>query len=70
MLSATTILSASIAKRLQVEQDRFLKRSKELRVASFNETASYKFLYYELRVANCVLKLELQFNKTFDTSSC
>ena len=28
MLSATTILSASIAKRLEVEQDRFLKKVK------------------------------------------
>ena len=46
MLSATEILTVSNVKRLVVEKGRFLKRvSNELGVASFNETASYKFLY-------------------------
>ena len=39
MLSNTEMLSDSTVKRLVVEQGRFL------RVASFSETASYKFLY-------------------------
>ena len=44
MLSDTEILSASTVKILAVEQD-FQKENNELGVASFNETASYKFLH-------------------------
>ena len=46
MLSATKLISTTTTKKLEVEQFRFLKREqKELGVASFIETASYKVLY-------------------------
>ena len=44
MLNAKKILSAYTVKRLVVEQGRFLKKSNELGVASFNKTANYMFL--------------------------
>ena len=44
MLSVSEILSASTIKRLIVE-NRFLKKSNKLGVASFNDTESYEFLY-------------------------
>ena len=40
MIVATEILSASIVKRLIVEQGRFLRNSNELGAASSNETVS------------------------------
>ena len=54
MWSATEILSVSTVKKLVVEQGRFHKKgSNELEVASFNEAASYKFLY---QITSCKLQ--------------
>ena len=54
MLSATETLSAFTIKGLVVEQGRFLKKSNKLGVASFNEIANCKFLYwnYELQITS------------------
>ena len=57
MLNATEIVSASTVKVLVVEQGRFLK-SNEFGVASYDETASYRFFLLKLRVA----KYELNWN--------
>ena len=40
----TEILSASTVKRLAVGQGRFLKKSNNLGIKNFNETASYMLL--------------------------
>ena len=56
MLIAIEILSVSAVKRLAVEQE-----SNELGVATSNETASYKFLYwnYKLQVTSWTLNCNL-----------
>ena len=61
MLSVTEILSALIAKRLGVEQGRFLKRQHRVSICMFQRNCFILIL----RVATHEFNLELQFSKTF-----
>ena len=69
MLSATGILSASITKRLVIEQGRLLKKEWWVRSCKFQRNCKLQFFIIKLRVANCKLNLVLQFSKTFADSN-
>ena len=59
MLSATEILSASTAKRLVIEQDRFLKREAWVRSSKCQGNCKLQVLILKRRVVNYELNLEI-----------
>ena len=59
VLSATEILSASIAKKLVVKQGRFLKKESRVKSCKFQQNCNLQVFILKLRVANYELSLDL-----------